>query len=87
MCLGIPGKVIEVYDVDGTIMSKVDFDGVVQEVCLATTPEAKVGMYVLVHAGFALNVLSDQEANETLKILKELESFNKAYYGDDAALS
>ena len=82
MCLGIPGKVIEIYEVDGTLMSKVDFDGVVQEVCIATTPEAQLGQYVLVHAGFSLNVLSDIEASETLKILKELEAFNQSYYGD-----
>jgi hydrogenase expression/formation protein HypC len=87
MCLGIPGKVIEVYDVDGTLMSRVDFDGVVQEVCLATTPEAQPGQYVLVHAGFALNVLSDDEASETIKILKELESFNREFYGSDATSS
>lgn len=82
MCLGIPGRVIEIYDIDGILMSKVDFDGVVQEVCLATTPEAQVDQYVLVHAGFALNVLSDQEASETLKILKDLEAFNQDFYGD-----
>lgn len=82
MCLGIPGKVVEIYEVDGTLMSKVDFDGVVQEVCIATTPEAQLGQYVLVHAGFSLNVLTDIEASETLKILKELEAFNQSYYGD-----
>ncbi len=82
MCLGIPGKVVEIYEVDGTLMSKVDFDGVVQEVCIATTPEAQLGQYVLVHAGFSLNVLSDIEASETLKILKELEAFNQSYYGE-----
>ncbi len=82
MCLGIPGKVAEIYEVDGILMSQVDFDGVRQEVCLATTPEAQVGNYVLVHAGFALNLLSDTEANETLKILKDLEAFNRNYYGE-----
>ena len=82
MCLGIPGKVIEIYEIDGTLMSKVDFDGVTQEVCIATTPDAQLGDYVLVHAGFALNLLSDQEANETLKILKDLEKFNQDPYGD-----
>ncbi|MEL7626038.1 MAG: HypC/HybG/HupF family hydrogenase formation chaperone [Anaerolineaceae bacterium] len=85
MCLGIPGRVIEIYDIDGILMSKVDFDGVVQEVCLATTPEAQVDQYVLVHAGFALNVLSDQEASETLKILKDLEAFNQDLYGDQVS--
>lgn len=82
MCLGIPGKVIEIFETDSTLMSRVDFDGVIQEVCIATTPEAQVGQYILVHAGFALNVLSEQEASETLKILKDLEQFNKDYYGD-----
>lgn len=82
MCLGIPGKVIEIFETDSTLMSRVDFDGVIQEVCIATTPEAQVGQYILVHAGFALNVLSEQEASETLKILKDLEQFNKNYYGD-----
>ncbi|MDD2521246.1 MAG: HypC/HybG/HupF family hydrogenase formation chaperone [Anaerolineaceae bacterium] len=85
MCLGIPGKVIEVYEVEGTLMGKVDFDGVIQEVCLATTPEAQVDQFVLVHAGFALNVLSDLEASETLRILKDLEEFNRDYYGNQDA--
>lgn len=82
MCLGIPGKIIDIYEIDGTLMSKVDFDGVTQEVCIATNPDAQLGDYVLVHAGFALNLLSDQEASETLKILKDLEKFNQDHYGD-----
>lgn len=57
-------------------MASVDFDGVEQAVCIATTPEAKVGQYILVHAGFSLNVLSDTEASETLKILHDLREFN-----------
>ena len=80
MCLAIPGKILEIYERDGTLMSKVDFGGVRQEVCLATTPEAQVGQYVIVHAGFALNLLSAEEAQETLRLLNELEAFNS----DDA---
>lgn len=76
MCLGIPGKVIKVFEQDGTPMASVDFDGVEQTVCIATTPEAQVGQYILVHAGFSLNVLSDTEATETLKILRDLREFN-----------
>ena len=83
MCLGIPGKILEIYEVDRTLMAKVDFEGVIQEVCIATTPEAQLGQYVLVHAGFALNLLSDQEADETLKILKDLAAFNQEFYGDE----
>ena len=78
MCLAIPGKIIEIYERDGTLISKVDFGGVQQEVCLATTPEAQVGQYVIVHAGFALNLLSAEEAQETLRLLKELEESNQA---------
>ena len=76
MCLGIPGKVVNIYEQAGTLMASVDFDGVQQAVCIATTPEVQVGQYVLVHAGFALNVLSDTEAEETLKILRDLQEFN-----------
>ena len=76
MCLGIPGKVIKVFEQDGTPMASGDFEGVEQTVCIATTPEAKVGQYILVHAGFSLNVLSDTEATETLKILRDLREFN-----------
>ena len=76
MCLGNPGKVAKIYEQDGILMAAVDFDGVQQAVCIATTPEVQVGQYVLVHAGFALNVLSDTEAEETLKILRDLQDFN-----------
>ena len=76
MCLGIPGKINNIYDQDRTLMAVVDFDGVEQAVCIATTPEVEVGQYVLVHAGFALNILSDTEAEETLKILRDLQEFN-----------
>ncbi|MFZ3070894.1 MAG: HypC/HybG/HupF family hydrogenase formation chaperone [Anaerolineaceae bacterium] len=76
MCLGIPGKITKIYDLDGTLMARVDFGGVQQEVCVATVPEVQVGQYVIVHAGFALNVLSDEEAEETIKLLNELDAFN-----------
>lgn len=82
MCLGIPGKIIEIYELNGTLMSKVDFGGVIQEVCLATVPESKVGQYVLVHAGFALNLLTDEEAEETINLLNQIEAFNQAKVSD-----
>ena len=83
MCLGIPGKVTEIYEQDGTLIAAVDFDGVQQAVCIATTPEVTLGQYVLVHAGFALNVLSDTEAVETLKILRDLQEFNARLAEED----
>jgi hydrogenase expression/formation protein HypC len=78
MCLGIPGKVIRLYDLDGTAMANVDFGGVQQEVCVATVPEAQVGQYVIVHAGFALNLLSEEDALETMRLLNEINAFNQA---------
>ncbi len=74
MCLGIPGKIIEIYQDGNLKMGKVDFDGVSMSVCLETTPEARVGDYAIVHAGFALSLLNETEAQETLKMLKEMEA-------------
>lgn len=72
MCLAVPGKITEINQTVGALMGKVDFGGVVREVCLEAIPEAKIGDYVIVHAGFALNVLSEKEAQETLDALREL---------------
>lgn len=83
MCLGIPGKVTKIYDQDNILMAAVDFDGVEQAVCIATTPEVALGQYVLVHAGFALSVLSDTEAEETFKILRDLQEFNERLTEED----
>jgi hydrogenase expression/formation protein HypC len=77
MCLGIPGKITERFDLQGTAMAKGDFGGVFQDVCIAAVPEAQEGQYVIVHAGFALNTLSDTEAEETIQLLNELEAFNR----------
>ena len=74
MCLGIPGKIEEIYQDGNLKMSKVNFDGVSMSVCLETTPEAKVGDYAIVHAGFAISLLNEAEAQETLKMLKEMEA-------------
>lgn len=72
MCLGIPGKIIKIYEQNGIRMCTVDFSGVTQEACLEALPEATVGQYTIVHAGFALNLLSEADANETLALLNEL---------------
>ena len=71
MCLGIPGKILSIQDVSPR-MGSVDFDGVTRDVCLAYVPEASLGDYVLVHVGFAINMLDEIEALETLEILKQL---------------
>lgn len=72
MCLGIPGKITEIYTDRGLRMGKVDFGGAIREACLETLPEANVGDYTIVHAGFALNLLSEEEAQATLDILREM---------------
>lgn len=72
MCLGVPGKVLELTDDRGTPMALVDFGGVTREVCLAYVPEAGLGEYVIVHAGMAIQVLDEQAAAETLRLFEEL---------------
>jgi hydrogenase expression/formation protein HypC len=72
VCLGIPGKIVEIYEADGLKMGKVDFGGVVREACLEYVPEAEVGQYALIHVGFAINLVSEEEAQETLALLQEI---------------
>ncbi len=74
MCLGIPGKIVEIYETGGLKMGKVDFGGVLREACLAYVPEAQVGQYAVIHVGFALNLIDEQEAQETLALLKEIDN-------------
>ena len=77
MCLGIPGKIIEIYTQENTRMGKVDFNGVELEVCLEAVPEAKMDEYVIVHAGFAISTMSESDAKETLDILEEMEKLQE----------
>jgi hydrogenase expression/formation protein HypC len=72
MCLGVPGKIIEIYETGGLSMGKVDFGGVTREACLAYVPEAQVGDYTIIHVGFALNLISEEEALETLDLLRQI---------------
>lgn len=72
MCLGIPGKILSTFTADGLRMGKIDFGGVQREACLDYVPEAEVGDYVVVHVGFAISRLSEQEAQETLNLIREI---------------
>jgi hydrogenase expression/formation protein HypC len=76
MCLGIPGKILDTHDAGSLRMGRIDYGGVVKEACLAYVPEAKPGDWVIVHAGFALNVLSPEDAQETLKVFKEIDGLS-----------
>jgi len=74
MCLAVPGKILSIAGEDElTRTGKVSFGGIVKEISLALVPEATVGDYVLVHAGFAINTLDEIEANKTFEYLRELE--------------
>ena len=72
MCLGVPGKITEIYEKGSLLMGKIDFGGVSREACLAYIPEAKVGDYTIIHVGFALNIISEKEAMETLDLLRQI---------------
>ncbi len=72
MCLGVPGKIVEMYEKSGLKMAKVDFGGIFREACLDYVPEAKMGDYCVIHVGFAISLLNEKEAMETLDLLKQI---------------
>ncbi len=72
MCLGVPGKILDIYEKQGLRMAKVDFSGVTREACLEPVPEAEVGDYVIIHVGFAISLLSEEEAQESIGLLREI---------------
>lgn len=76
MCLGVPGKIVEIYEANGLAMGKIDFGGVTREACLTYVPEAQVGDFTIIHVGFALNVISEAEALETLQLLRQITDLN-----------
>jgi len=79
MCLAVPGKVIELRDDEaGVRMGRVSFGGVTKEVCFAYLPEASVGDYVLVHVGFALNRIDEQEARRVFELLDAASDLHEA---------
>ncbi len=72
MCLGVPGRIIEVQENGFMRMGRVDFGGITREVSLAYVPEAQVGDWVIVHVGFAISRMEEKEAMETLQLLREV---------------
>ena len=72
MCLGIPGRIDSLYEEHDTPMGKVSFGGITKSVCLAYVPEAKIGDYVIVHVGFAITLLDEASAHETLALFDEM---------------
>ena len=83
MCLAIPGKLIEIeYNPNGVRMGKANFGGIVKQVCLESTPEVETGDYVLVHVGFALSKVNEEEAARTYKLLEEMDQLGELEAGD-----
>ena len=73
MCLAVPGKILSIEGEDPLLRSgRVDFAGIVKNINLAYVPEARVGDYVLVHVGFALNTIDEQEANQVFEYLRQM---------------
>jgi hydrogenase expression/formation protein HypC len=73
MCLAVPGKVISIDQSDPELkMAKVDFSGVIKDISVLWLPEVKVGDYILAHVGMALNTIDEEDAEETLRLLREL---------------
>ncbi|MFF9645707.1 HypC/HybG/HupF family hydrogenase formation chaperone [Kitasatospora aureofaciens] len=79
MCLAVPGRVAEVYERDGTRMARVDFGGVLKEVCLEYLPEIAVGDYAIVHVGFALQRLDEESALATLRLFEEIGALEEEF--------
>jgi hydrogenase expression/formation protein HypC len=77
MCLAVPGRIEEIHQKEGLKMARVDFGGVTREVCLEYVPEAKVGEYCVIHVGFAISLLSEAEARETLALLQEIDDLGQ----------
>jgi hydrogenase expression/formation protein HypC len=73
MCLGVPGRVTEVFERGGMPMATVEMAGVARTVCLSYAPEARPGQYVVVHVGFAVSVMDEREAERSLALFAEME--------------
>lgn len=72
MCLAIPGKIVEIYDLAGLPMGKIDFGGIMKEACLAYLTDPQVGDYTMIHVGFAISKVDEEEAFRTLELLREM---------------
>jgi len=72
MCLGVPGKVVEVFEEEGLRMGIVDFGGIRRKACLEYAPEVGLGNYVVIHVGFAISVVDEEEAARSYALLAEM---------------
>ena len=86
MCLAVPGRVISIADRDQTRMAEVDFGGVRKDVCLEYIPDIRIGEYVMVHVGFAIQRMDEEAAQETLANFEKLGILEEEF-GDGFALA
>ena len=79
MCLAIPGKVVEAFDRQGMRMARVQFGGIIREACLDYVPDTQIGEYVLVHVGFAISKVDEEEAARTYRLLEEMDQLTELH--------
>lgn len=85
MCLAIPGKISALHQNFGVPMAKVDFGGITREACLSYVPDARIGDYVLVHVGFAISKVDEEEAERTYRYLSEMDQLAELQDGEEYA--
>jgi hydrogenase expression/formation protein HypC len=83
MCLGVPGKILQCFESQGLRMARIQFGGIVREACLECVPEARVGDFVLVHVGFAISRMDEEEAARAYRLLEELGQLKEIELGED----
>jgi hydrogenase expression/formation protein HypC len=83
VCLAIPGKISSLHENLGVLMARVDFGGITRDACLSYIPDARVGEYVLVHVGFAISKVDEEEAQRTYQYLAEMDQLSELDDGEE----
>lgn len=83
MCLAVPGKILETEQAGESRLGRVQFGGITREAYLDLVPEAQVGDYVVVHAGFAISRVDEEEAQRTLELLEQMGAFEEELPAED----
>ena len=83
MCLGVPGRVLDIQSEHGILMGRVDFGGVIQRVCLEHVPQVQPGNYVIVHVGFALSMIDEAEARQVFAFLASMNELSELQAPDE----
>ncbi|MBU0481398.1 MAG: HypC/HybG/HupF family hydrogenase formation chaperone [Proteobacteria bacterium] len=71
MCLAVPGRLVEIYEEAGMRMGRIDYNGTVNVACLEYVPEIEIGQYTVVHAGFAISIIDEEEAARSFDVWRE----------------